>query len=63
MKVLAWTLPAAIAVCGIAYSVSLFEIEDSKQRSFMMQACVSNGGAWEWSWGKPVCRRPVQNKL
>jgi len=60
MKVFAWALPVALAVSAIAYSTALYNIEDAKQNSFMMKACVDAGGGWRYSWGKGVCERPQQ---
>lgn len=58
MRVLVWTMPAAIAVAAIAFATAFYQIEESKQRSFMMQACVKAGGTWQYNWGKPNCLGP-----
>ena len=58
MKALAWSVPLAIAFSALCYAVALYNIEEAKQNSFMMQACVKAGGSWQTSWGRPQCLGP-----
>jgi hypothetical protein len=49
----------AVAVSIIAWSSSNYYIEDAKQQSVMMKACVETGGQWLANW-RPShsCERP-----
>ena len=59
MKTLYLSMSAALAVAAIAYSLAIYGIEEIKQESFMMKACVDAGGDWSRGWGnRPVCARP-----
>jgi hypothetical protein len=59
MRLMAWTMPAALAIAAIAYSVSLYSIEAAKQEAFMMKVCISAGGEWLKYWNnKSYCSRP-----
>lgn len=59
MRPLVWTLPLALAVAAIAFAAAQYEMEDSRQRAFMMKACVEAGGSWLLKWNNlPYCERP-----
>jgi hypothetical protein len=47
-----------VAVSMIAKYTSEYNIEEIKQESFMMKACVDAGGEWSKSWNRvPSCLR------
>lgn len=58
-----WAVAAVLSIAAISFWTAQANMEESKQTSFMMEACVKNGGEWKRSerWG-PVrfdCLRPA----
>lgn len=55
-----WATAAVLAVAAMSYWTAQYNIEQEKQRAFMMKACVDVGGQWQrdgWSTYY-ICARP-----
>lgn len=58
-KTICWSLCVAVSIAAISYSMAIYNIEEVKQTSFMMQACAKAGGTWNVGFaGRPTCTAP-----
>ncbi len=54
-----WAIVAMVSIAVLAMETSKYNIEEQKQKAFMMKACVDAGGAWERTWAQNYnCVRP-----
>lgn len=58
MKFAIMAIAFVISFSAMCYNIAIYHIEEAKQTSFMMKACVDSGGSWLRYWNNlPYCKK------